>query len=326
MSRLRSVHLTRLIYVENDPGIPPGQASDPLAGLSLMEAKAIGTAQLKANVGERDRELRYRAPNEVREAIAAASRNAGRSLDAIYQAHRRGLMGIIETWQAGDMTRAQARINSAKLTRESYERIREVARRASGIERLGADPVIFKEEEQWFRTAVREEIGYFHAFMEDVRRGRAGIVEDRIDAYVRALRFMYESARIQAMPDNVLLYWTGPRKAEDPAVCEGCEYMMERSPFPKDSIPAVPRDGTTQCLTNCRHRVLVRVVQDLNEVVRRRQQLGKRVSMVKQLGTIKNESGLGRRVPRTSGVAKNPFRGTPLTRRTAVPRQRRRRR
>jgi len=317
-----SIPHTRLLFVENDPGIPSGSSHDAFAGLSLHESKAIGTAELKANVGERDYVLRTIPPYRVRDAISLGSRNIGRVLNAVYEAHRRGLTEIIDTWRVSGGTRANARINSAKLFRESYERIREIARQASGMEQLGADATLYSEEEKWFRTAVREEIGYFHSFMEDIRAGNTDIAR-RIDTYVRALRFMYESARIQAMPDNVLLYWTGPRKHEDDAVCEGCEFMMERSPFPKDTIPAVPRDGSTQCLTNCRHRVLVRVVENLNEVVRRRQQLTKRSSMVGQLKELKTTSGLGRRVPSRTGVAKDPFRGTPLTRHVAPPRRRR---
>lgn len=326
MPGLQAIPATRLIWVPGDPGIPPGLIADPFAGLApslIAEGKAIGTASLKANVGYRDSELRGIAPERVQRAITDAANNATRALQPIYDDHRRRLMGTVRAMIDEEITRAEARRRSARIIRESYERVREVARRASGISRLGVSEDIFREEEKWFRGAVREEVRYFHTFLEDVRQNRARNVTSRVESYVKALRFMYESARIQAMPDRVLLYWRGPRKDDDPKVCEGCEYMMERSPFPKDLIPCVPRDGTTPCLTNCRHRIFVRVARDINDVVRRRQALGKRESMLRELNERKREAGLGRSAPRVPANARNPFLGDPLTRHVSRPLRRR---
>jgi len=286
----------------------------------ISEAKAIGTALLKANVGHRDRSLRGIAPERVQDSITNAANNATRALQPIYDDARIKLMGVVRSMIDGDTTRAEARRRSAKVLRESYERVREVARRSSGLEGLGASTDIYREEEKWFRGAVREEVGYFHHFLEDIRNNRVhSTITSRVESYVKALRFMYESARIQAMPDRVLLYWRGPRKSDDPKVCEGCEYMMERSPFPKDVIPCVPRDGTTPCLTNCRHRIFVRVARDINDVVRRRQALGKRESLLRELNERKREAGLGRTPPRVPASARNPFLGEPLTKHVSSP-------
>lgn len=320
MSGLWTIPATRLIYVTNDPGIPSGLIHDPFAGLSpslVTESKAIGSALLKANVGTRDAQLRGIAPERVQDSLARASSHATRSLQSVYDDARVRLMGSVRAMIDGDISRTQARQRSARVLRESYERVREIARRSAALEELAVDAAIFREEEKWFRSAVREEVGYFHAFLEDVRNNRARNVTERVNNYVKAMRFMYEAARIQAMPDRVLLYWRGPRKDDDPKVCEGCEYMMERSPFPKDTIPAVPRDGSTPCLTNCRHRIFVRVARDLNDVVRRRQALGKRESMIRELHERKRDAGLGRAMPRRTSAERNPFKGDPLTRHTA---------
>jgi hypothetical protein len=326
---LREVLGTRLVYVDDDPGIPAGESCDPFAGLpspmrlALQEGKAIGTALMKANVGERDLSMRYLPRGRIRDAIQRAAQNAPAALAQVYVNHRGALLGVVNGMSVGRLTRDEARVRSAKLTREAYERVREIARRASAVDTLAHEGRIYAEEEKWFRSAVREEIGYFHAFLEDVRRGRAQNIPERVEAYVRALRFMYEAARVQAMPDNVLLYWTGPRQAQDEHVCDGCEYLMERSPFTKDTLPAVPRDGMTQCLTNCRHRILVRVARDLNEVVRRRAVVGRRETMIRRLNEMKAAAGLGRASPKTKGLARDPFRGASPTRATAtrVPRR-----
>jgi len=325
MPTLQTIDATRLILVEGDPGIPSGMIWDPFAGLplGLTEGKAIGSALMKANVGERDRTLRGLAPNDVQNAIRAASKNAPRALSRVYEGHRKGLREITDEFIRGDLSKSDARARSAKLFRTSYESVREVGRRASGLDNLYGESTLYREEEKWFRSAVREEIGYFHHLLEDIEDNRAPNLQGRLEAYTKSLRFMYEAARIQAMPDRALFYWRGPRKDDDPNVCEGCEYMMERSPFPKDSIPAVPRDGSTPCLTNCRHYIFVRIAEDLNDVVRRRQILGKRDSMVRRLTEMKKEAGLGRASPTATARERDPFKGSPMTTERA-PRRRRR--
>lgn len=326
MPELWAIPATRLILVEGDPGIPAGQEDDWAAGLGglLHEGKAIGTAQLKANVGERDLSMAFTDANAVRQAIRQGSTNAGAALQPVYSSFNAGLTQIVNGLTAGDISRRDARLSTASLLRTTYENIREIARRASGMPTLAHESTIYREEERWFRSAVNEEVSYLHGFLDDIIGGRTQRIQERISAYTAALRFMYEAARIQALPNQVLLYWTGPRKRDDPKVCEGCEYMMERSPFPKDTIPAVPRDGSTPCLTNCRHRIIVRVVEDTNAIVRRRATLGRRESMLRRLNEIKESAGLGRAAPRRSRAERNPFSGTPLTRARASRVRRRR--
>jgi hypothetical protein len=250
MPELRSLSpVGMILVVEDDPGIPPGQSHDPFAGLpgpmrlALDEGKAIGTALMKANVGERDLSMRYLPRQHIKDTLQRASANAPAALAQVYTDHRGALLGVVNGFATGRIDRNEARVRSSKLIRESYEKVREIARRASAVDTLAHEGHVYAEEEKWFRSAVREEVGYFHAFLEDVRAQRARNIPERVEAYVKALRFMYEAARVQAMPDNVLLYWTGPRQAQDEHVCDGCEYLMERSPFTKDNIPAVPRDG-----------------------------------------------------------------------------------
>ncbi|HET6493792.1 MAG TPA: hypothetical protein VFH61_00305, partial [Thermoleophilia bacterium] len=136
MPRLQAIPASRLIYIPGDPGIPAGMEHDMLAGLQLTEGKAIGTAMLAGNVNSRDQFMRNLPRGQIQDAIERASRNAPRALSAVYVAHRRGLTEIVSDFSAQSITRAEARRRSAKLFRESYERVRVVARRASGFEEL----------------------------------------------------------------------------------------------------------------------------------------------------------------------------------------------
>lgn len=325
------VPATRLILIEGDPGangLDPFDGLDPLTvadvcqvlrgpprGELLDEGKAIGTAQLKAGVGDRDLPLRFVNAATVRQAIRRASSNAPRALQRVYMEARLALPPIVMRLADGRLSLGDAQLRSAVAIRRLYERMRLIGRRASGLRELGADEAVFREEEKWFRSAVREELRYWNTFLQEVAAGRARRIPARINAYIDALRFMYEASRIAAMPDNTLLHWVGPR---DEKLCPGCAYLMEMSPFVKDNIPAVPRDGSTSCLTHCRHRIVVRVANDLSEVVRRRQQLPRRDEMVRELK--RRQARGGRALARPANTqARNPFTRDPLTRRVSRP-------
>jgi len=331
MPQVRPVPATRLILIDGDPG---ADSLDPFDGLSplmvaevrqaiegpprgelLGEGKAIGSAMLKANVGERDRPLRVMDPSTIRRSIRQAGSNAPRALQGVYQEARRALPPIVTRLADGRLSLADAQLRSAVAIRRLYERMRQIGRRASGLRELGANEAVFREEERWFRSAVREELGYWNTFLQEVSAGTARRVPERINAYIDALRFMYEASRVAAMPDNVLLHWVGPR---DECLCKGCAYLMEMSPFVKDNIPAVPRDGSTSCLTHCRHRIVVRVANNLNEVVRRRQQLPRRDEMVRELKRRQARGGRSLASP-GNPRASNPFHKVPLTRRVSRP-------
>jgi len=258
---------------------------------------------MKGNVEERDRPLRYVPPDRIKDAIRAAGTNSPRQIQRVYQEARRTLRPILNSVIEGEDLRS-AQVKSAVALRRVYSQMRDVGRRASGLQELRADDTLYHEEERWFRSAVREETRYWNTFLSEVEAGATVNIDARFDAYIDALRFMYEASRIAAMPDNVLLHWMGPR---DERLCKGCAYMLEMSPFTKDNIPAVPRDGMTQCLTHCRHRIVVRVASDLNEVVRRRQQLPRRDKMIRALKERLRRGG------RALARPVNAFRGDKIT-------------
>jgi hypothetical protein len=67
--------------------------------------------------------------------------------------------------------------------------------------------------------------------------------------------------------------------------CKGCEYIVERQPYPKGRLPAVPRSGATPCLMNCRHKLVVRKA-DPKTIAKRRRALPERTSMQKALQSM----------------------------------------
>jgi hypothetical protein len=297
----------------------------------LVEGKAIGTGKLGGGVAARDAALRSVPTTQVRTNVRLGGINVARDLAPVVEEARASIGLLLRMWLRGRLPEAEAQRQMAKRWREAYERVREIGRRASGIDRLSTAPAILREEEEWFRSAVREELRLWAVFLEEIREDRVGGVAEflarqaegrlhqRFEAYLSALRFMYEASRVYALPRDVLVYWMGPKK-DDPEICEGCVYMMERSPFPKDRLPAVPRDGSTECLTNCRHRIVLRVAKTLTEVNKRRAALPLREAMVKDLERIRVEHHGHARQRRAKEIARevpdqravNPFAGQKL--------------
>lgn len=299
--------------------VMPEPTHEALTQAVLIEAKAIGTAQMYGQVSMRDLVLRHQGAfaSTLRSRIRQASTNAVRDLRPVVEDAERGVLAILLEWFAGHLSYREAQMQTAKEWRRAYERVREIGRRASGIDRhANVNPSVVHEEEKWFRSAVREELTYWNTFMHEINEDQVSEERllERLAAYLKALRFMYEGARVLGLPDNVLLYWLGPR---DERLCAGCEYVLERSPFTKNTIPAVPRDGSTPCLTNCRHKIVVRVVENRADVQQRERVLEARGTMVRALRAIKHEEHGGRHhyvrriASRAHPHAKNPFHNAP---------------
>ncbi len=317
---------------EEDDADETGWAGYPFAHRGVEEGKAIGSAALSGDLAIRDSSMRSQARGNVRMHIRQASRNATRDLREVYELVEEQVGRLLSQWVDGRIQVGEVRAESARIWASAYERTRDIGRKASGLERLHPQAEILSEEETWFRGAVREELRYWNLFLSEVLRDRRASrfnearMWERFGAYVKALRFMYEASRVQALPDNLLFYWMGPRPVvEDPRqerrICRGCTWLMERSPFTKDTLPAVPRDGSTTCLTNCRHRLVVRVANPL-DVERRRRSLGERADMSRALRARKDRDHgtwrqnrareVARSVARRQPHVRNPFIGSRL--------------
>lgn len=114
------------------------------------------------------------------------------------------------------------------------------------------------DDETWLRGATAHEMRFLNGFIDAVTTGDYKMPLDRrTGMYVDALESFYDSARVIGLPATSVLRWTGRK---DKKVCASCEYLVKHNPYHKRTLPAVPRSGLTICLTNCRHRLLVRMV------------------------------------------------------------------
>lgn len=203
------------------------------------------------------------------------------------------------------------RRQSVRVFEEAYKSAWNFGKESSGVYKLlKRVRKVSREEESWFRSAVRSELEYWNNFLDELGKnkewkGKRYRPEERIEMYIKTIQFMYQSSRVANLPNNVLLFWYPKRKRSGGPMCPGCQYMVNNSPFPADIMPTVPRAGDTPCLYRCVHRVVVRV-STVKAVKRRRAQLPSKQEMLKDLHGF---MGKRNKYRRKKTVDYDPWRG-----------------
>ena len=66
--------------------------------------------------------------------------------------------------------------------------------------------------------------------------------------YVETLDGVFHHGQVDGSPDFVKIHWV----LHEARHCDSCIKIAAGSPYTKKTLPAVPRDGTSHCLSNCR--------------------------------------------------------------------------
>ena len=218
----------------------------------LVEGKAIGTAarrhlRLHAELNEphayhkeayqqhrhRGRTAGRRKFNEVREHLAG------------------GLFNILSQFEGGG-DEAGMRDKAKELLDQSWQDSFAAGLRAGGAARGELND----DDQRWFRSAVRHETTYLNRMLDSVAGGKYKMpLARRCRLYAGALKGVYESARVIALPDDIIVHWLDH---DDDRECNGCQYMAENSPYTKYQLPTTPGASSCRCLGNCRCRLYIR--------------------------------------------------------------------
>jgi hypothetical protein len=133
-----------------------------------------------------------------------------------------------------------------------------LGRRHAGI--TGA----FDEDDMRFGLhAAEEQEQFLQGFVEDLSGGRyerpgadktttvidVPMLERRLTKYAMAVAATANEAWVEGMPEATLYHW---RDVRDKAECPDCEKWALQGPYDRDSLPAIPGDGTSECKSNCR--------------------------------------------------------------------------
>lgn len=252
---------------------------------SLDEGKSLGAFPEGPVRREYGRKLK--ANPSYRRLIGKEQSAASREFDKESSRFRERLMYYVDRYMRGDIKLDQLRRQTVEQFTTMYKRAWELGKAASGILRQKRPRPASREEESWFRSAVREELKYWNAFLDELGKStdfskRSFTIRERVSMYADTVGFMFNSARMSGLPDNVLLHWFPKEKK---GMCKGCEYIVKHSPFPRDVMPTTPKAGDTPCLMHCKHRVIARYVSP-SEVDARRRILPSKQQMLRALGRI----------------------------------------
>lgn len=260
----------------------------------LPESKAVGSIKDFDTV--RDMYVTQNLVIDPRFAELRRSRQGHAS--AMYHTIRKHLyadvLKLIQEYKAGKIGFERLKTDASATLRSAYIRLFTITQKLSATDQIfgrDTEKLVAAEEKDWIRSAIKQEMQYFNAFLDSVRNGMSlGKVKQRLEAYCDTLRSVYTSSRVLTAPSLSVIYWA--TKSDD-RVCPSCLWLKDHSPYTKYTLPCVPRAGYTRCLNNCRCRILIKkgTVDDLRRLQ------GKALTMDWALRTLRDIKSGKRRYP-----------------------------
>lgn len=263
----------------------------------LFEGKAIGTApELDLVLLDKDRTMdSFLRPEEFANARKKGVTVGKRALKRVQKRVLAELLPLVNAHDAGETWNTDFQRDATRVMKRAWREVFIAGVRSTGITGSQSHaPLEFsKADEKWLKSAMQHEMRFLNGFVAAVTEQTYKMpLERRTKMYVDALESFYDSARVIGMPANSVFRWTGRK---DKKVCASCQYLKDHNPYHKKTLPTTPRSGLTICLTNCRDRLLVRVVSS-SEAIKVLQAGPTRGEHIKKLRAIKRRhQGGGRR-------------------------------
>lgn len=263
MENLRRERLLELSVVVDDLFI--------FAPSMLVEGKAIGTAKLDDLFLLKTLTTTYGVNKKQFAKARKSGRTVGqRKLAEVQDSTRRSLLRNINLYYAGTIDEVEFRKRIVKRMKETWRDVFYAGLRAGGIPGTGSGKTgvrvkLAPGEQKWLKSAMTHEMRFLNGFVQAVVDETYRIpLPQRVQMYVKTLKSFYDSARVIALPVDVVIHWSGP---VDDRKCPSCVYLQKHSPYTKLSLPCVPRDGTTICLFNCRDKLVIRRAKTAKQAV-----------------------------------------------------------
>ena len=115
--------------------------------------------------------------------------------------------------------------------------------------------------EKYIKDAAAKQMDYMQKYVKKWgKEGYKGLgLKSRIKMYAGSLETAYDEGRLSVVADapNIIIEWMQDTVGRGGMSCESCIYLR-RQLFLKSTLPCVPKDGTTLCLSNCRDILVVR--------------------------------------------------------------------
>jgi hypothetical protein len=263
----------------------------------LFEGKYVGTAREQDIVfldKDRTMDALLRPEDYARErkvGVTSGKRRLKQVQDRVYGE----LLAAVDRNDKGFSSQREFQRVAEQIMKRAWKEVFAAGVRATGIagRGQGKSGVEFTaDDETWLKGAMAHEMRFLNGFVNAVADQDYKMpLSRRTRMYVDALESFYDSARVMGMPATSVFRWTGKR---DKRVCESCTYLKEHNPYHKKNLPTTPRSGLTICLTNCRDRLLVRVVSS-DEALNVLHGGKTREQHIRKLREIKRQARGGRR-------------------------------
>ena len=154
------------------------------------------------------------------------------------------LFGILGSFQKEEITAATLETMWRSEIKGAWEKAY-----LFGVRSVGNPFGIWEEDKSWLKGAEAEEYGYLGKFVDDIEANALTMgIEDRLGMYSETLDGVFNHGKIDGSPEFVEITWL-LREAKH---CDDCIRFAAGSPYTKKTLPAVPRDGTSKCLSYCR--------------------------------------------------------------------------
>lgn len=134
-----------------------------------------------------------------------------------------------------------------------------------GQQRANGNGTVFDQGDIDFgKTIALEQQQYIQGLLDDVMAGRYGPfdkgfdspevqaktkqLEQRLRLHSNRLVGTANEAFVLALPDDMQVWWV---LSDDEKHCPDCPEIADASPYTKATLKRFPKDGSTQCGTNC---------------------------------------------------------------------------
>lgn len=118
-----------------------------------------------------------------------------------------------------------------------------------GLRAAGWTKDLEPSDTHFLSSFALEEWNYLAGFLGDVAQGRGRMdYQRRLAMYAQSVDAVFWAGKMSAQPPDVKIHWN-LSPAEH---CESCKRWAMQSPFTTKTLPALPRDGSSECLTACK--------------------------------------------------------------------------
>ena len=223
----------------------------------VFEGKAIGTADQADLILAQDQFKAKDADPESYTKARKVGTDVGRKkLKETQSRVRTKLLKYIRQFQEADIDEREFRKRSTAAMKTAWKDVFLAGIRAGGTPGTGAGKgktlvALAAGDDKWLKSAMQHEMRFLNGFIRAILENDYKMpLPRRVGMYVESLRSFYDSARVIAMPANVVIHWKGPN---DKLTCSSCAYLFSHTPFTKATLPTTPRAGMTLCLclTDC---------------------------------------------------------------------------